>query len=124
MTDIALGITLPLKRGKTGYFEQSFDVIEQTKSNMINLILTRRGERPFQPDLGSELHNLIFTQMDDEYEKSVKNAVASAVRRWLPFVNIVEQVVTRNESKNSTLIEITFSLRTNIDITETIVVSF
>jgi len=124
MTDTALGITLPLKRGKTGYFEQAFDVITQVKSNLINLILTRKGERVFQPDFGSDLHTLIFTQMDEEYDKNVKNAVAAAVRKWMPFLNIVEQTVTRDEDKNSTLLEITFSLSTNADITETIVVEF
>ena len=124
MTDTALGITLPLKLGKTGYFEQAFDVITQIKSNLINLILTRKGERVFQPDFGSDLHSLIFTQMDEEYDKNVKNAVASAVRKWMPFLNIVEQLVTRDEDKNSTLLEVTFSLNTNTDITETIVVEF
>ena len=124
MPDIALGITLPLKRGKTGYFDQAFDVITQVKSNLINLILTRKGERVFQPEFGSGLHNLLFTQMDEEYDKNVKNAVVSAVRKWMPFVNIVEQLVTRDEDKNSTLLEVTFSLNTNTDITETIVVEF
>lgn len=124
MADIALGIVLPIKRGKTGYFEQAFDVITQVKSNLINLILTRKGERVFQSDFGTDLHTLVFTQMDDEYDKNVKNSVASAVRKWMPFINIVEQVVIRDEDKNNTLLEITFSLSTNSDITETIVVEF
>ena len=124
MADTALGIVLPIKRGKTGYFEQAFDVITQVKSNLINLILTRKGERVFQSDFGTDLHTLVFTQMDDEYDKNVKNSVASAVRKWMPFINIVEQVVIRDEDKNNTLLEITFSLSTNSDITETIVVEF
>lgn len=124
MADTALGIVLPIKRGKTGYFEQAFDVITQVKSNLINLILTRKGERVFQSDFGTDLHTLVFTQMDDEYDKNVKNSVASAVRKWMPFINIVEQVVMRDEDKNNTLLEITFSLSTNSDITETIVVEF
>ena len=49
MADIALGITLPIKLGKTGYFEQAFDTITQVKSNLINLLLTVKGERVFQP---------------------------------------------------------------------------
>lgn len=124
MTDVALGIVLPIKRGKTGYFAQAFDVITQVKSNLINLLLTYKGERVFQPDFGSNLHSLVFTQMDEEYDKNVKNAVASAVRQWMPFLNIVEQLITRDEGKNSTLLEVTFSLNTNTDITETIVVEF
>ena len=124
MADTALGITLPIKRGKTGFFEQAFDSLTQVKSNLINLILTRKGERVFQPSFGSDLHSLVFTQMDEEYEQNVKRAVQSSVNKWMPFLNIVEQTVTRDEDRNRTLIEATFSLRNNADITETIVVEF
>lgn len=124
MPDTALGILLPIKRGKTGFFEQGFDALTQVKSNLINLILTRKGERVFQPAFGSNLHRLVFAQMDQEYEQKVKQAVVSAVRIWMPFLSIQEQVVTRDDDRNSTLIEVTFGLRSNVDITETIVVEF
>lgn len=124
MTDIALGVTLPIKLGKTGYFEQAFDTITQVKSNLINLLLTVKGERVFQPTFGSDLHTLLFTQMDEEYEANVKRAIQSAVSKWLPFLNIVEQIVTRDHDRNRTLVELTFSLNTQADITETIVIDF
>jgi len=124
MVDIALGITLPIKLGKTGYFEQAFDTITQVKSNLINLLLTVKGERLFQPTFGSDLHTLLFTQMDEEYEANVKRAIQSAVGKWLPFLNIVEQIVTRDHDRNRTLVELTFSLNTQADITETIVIDF
>lgn len=124
MADIALGITLPIKLGKTGYFEQGFDTITQVKSNLINLLLTVKGERVFQPTFGSDLHTLLFTQMDEEYEANVKRAIQSAVSKWLPFLNIVEQNVTRDHERNRTLVELTFSLNTQADITETIVIDF
>ena len=124
MANEALGITLPIKRGKTGYFEQAFDVNTQVRSNLINLLLTIKGERLFQPDFGSNIHDLIFTQMDEAYENAVKSSVQSAVSKWMPFLNIVEQTVIRNDNKNSTLLQVTFSLRSNADITETIVVEF
>ena len=124
MADIALGITLPIKLGKTGYFEQAFDTITQVKSNLINLLLTVKGERVFQPTFGSDLHTLLFTQMDEEYEANVKRAIQSAVSKWLPFLNIVEQNVTRDHERNRTLVELTFSLNTQADITETIVIDF
>lgn len=124
MADPALGILLPIKRGKTGFFEQGFDTLTQVKSNLINLILTRKGERVYQPTFGSNLHSLVFAQMDQEYEQKVKQAVVSAVRTWMPFLRIQEQTVTRDDNRNSTLIEITFGLRSNTDITETIIVEF
>jgi len=120
----AIGITLPLKRGKTGYFEQSYTAIDQVKSNLTNLLLTRKGERPFQPELGSELHNLIFSQMDEEYDVAVQNAIQRAISQWMPFLTITEMEVKRDDDRNKTLVKVTFALSSNVDITASIVVEF
>ena len=56
----AYGITLPVKNGGTGFFEQAFTSREQAKSNLINLLLTERGERVMQPDFGTGLKSLLF----------------------------------------------------------------
>ena len=119
-----IGITLPLQRGKTGYFEQSFTTIDQVKSNLINLLLTRKGERPFQPEFGSELHSLLFTQMDDEYDAAVQSAVQRAISQWMPFLLIVEMEVERDDDRNRTLVKVTFAISSNTTITESIVVEF
>ena len=120
----AIGIILPLKRGKTGYFEQSFDSLTQVKSNLINLLMTRKGERVFQPDFGCDLHELLFTQMDEEYEAEVQSAVQRAISTWMPFLTIVELEVVRDDARNKTLVKVTFALSNNTTITESIVVEF
>jgi len=120
----AIGVTLPLRRGKTGYFEQSFTAIEQVKSNLTNLLLTVKGERVFQPEFGSELHNLLFTQMDEEYDSTVQNAVQRAITQWMPFLTIVELEVLRDEDRNKTLVKVTFAISSNTSIMDSIVVEF
>ena len=47
----AYGITSPLKRGNTGFFEQAFTSFEQAKSNLKNLLSTAKGERLMQPKI-------------------------------------------------------------------------
>lgn len=85
----AYGITLPVKNGETGYFEQAFTSREQAKSNLKNLLLTSRGERVMQPDFGTGLKDLLFEQMDDDiFEDRVKTTVLDSVAFWLPYINI------------------------------------
>jgi phage baseplate assembly protein W len=85
----AYGITLPVKNGETGYFEQAFTSREQAKSNLKNLLLTSRGERVMQPNFGTGLKELLFEQMDDElFEDRVKTTVLDSVSFWLPYINI------------------------------------
>ena len=40
--DFAYGITLPVQRGNTGYFAQSFSSYEQAKANLKNLLISKR----------------------------------------------------------------------------------
>ncbi len=124
MADRTIGVLLPIKRGKTGYFDASIDVVTQIKSNLVNLVMTRKGERVFQPEFGTDLHELIFEQMDDEFPGRVEAAIRAAVARWMPFLIIDEIQISLDPDRNRTLVQITFSLRSNINVTDTVVVEF
>jgi hypothetical protein len=84
----AYGITLPVQRGNSGYFSQAFSSFEQAKSNLRNLLLTRKGERVFQPNFGSGIHELLFEQATDELETRLQENITDSVNFWLPYINI------------------------------------
>ena len=52
------------------------------------LLLTRRGERPFQPDLGSGLQNLLFEPMDYGSAALIKKEITDTLNRYEPRVSI------------------------------------
>lgn len=89
--NFAIGLTLPLQRGNTGYFAQSFTTTEQVRSNIINLLKTKRGERLFQPEFGSGLHSLLFEQATDTLEEDIEETINSALEQWLPYV-VAEEI--------------------------------
>lgn len=86
----AYGITLPIKRGNTGYFEQAFTSFEQAKANLKNLLLTAKGERVMQPEFGTGLQSLLFEPMDDTFENRLQDVITQTVSYWLPYINIEE----------------------------------
>ena len=89
--NFAVGITLPIQRGNDGYFRQSFKTFDQVRSNLKNLLLTKRGERIFQPDFGSGLHDLLFNPATEKFEEDLETTINDAVAKWLPYV-IVEDI--------------------------------
>lgn len=95
--NFAYGITLPIKRGNTGFFEQAFTSFEQAKSNLKNLLLTRKGERIMQPNFGSGLHELLFEQADDQLEQRLEEEITNTVNFWLPYISIKEIEVTMTD---------------------------
>ena len=89
--NFAVGITLPIQRGNEGYFRQSFRTFDQVRSNLKNLLLTKKGERILQPDFGSGLHDLLFNPATEKFEEDLETTINDAVAKWLPYV-IVEDI--------------------------------
>ena len=61
--DVAVGVKLPFGK-PNGLFSQSYTTEEQAVSNLKNLLLTRKGERPFQPLFGSDVYFQLFELID------------------------------------------------------------
>jgi phage baseplate assembly protein W len=79
--DYAYGITLPIQIGNTA-FNQSFTSFEQIRSNIKNVLLTKKFERVMNPDFGSGLQELLF-QSNDEILASDVDDTACPRFRWL-----------------------------------------
>jgi len=119
-----IGITLPIQRGIGGYFESTQDILVQLKSNLTNLLLTQKGERPFQPEFGSDLHALVFEQMTDDGLSNVQGSIKSAVAQWMPFIQVNNVEVERDLDMNRVYTRITFSLSTDKNVLDSITLVF
>ena len=118
--DYAVGISLPIQLGNT-YFNQTFNTSEQVKSNIKNLLLTKRGERILQPEFGSGLHSVLFEFNNDELETKIEEVVTEAIERWLPYVTIDEIIIeSTDELKDNNRVNISmkFSIADNPQLNE------
>jgi phage baseplate assembly protein W len=89
MATLPIGITLPIRLGSQGYFEQSFDTVTQLKSNVINFFSTMQGERPFNPTFGTALYGEIFSNDDEQNVNEVcENILRDEIKQWFPMLNI------------------------------------
>jgi phage baseplate assembly protein W len=117
----AYGITLPLKRGGNGYFEQAFTSFEQAKSNLKNLLLTKRGERIMQPEFGTGLEALLFEPMDDGFETKLTDVITQTVNYWLPYINIEEidiEMTDEMKDRHIAHMKIQFTVGNQIELQE------
>jgi phage baseplate assembly protein W len=123
----ALGITLPLQRGNTGYFEQAFDTLTQVKTNFINLILTRKGERVHQPEFGCCIHEYLFEQLTPENIEGARLCVVDAVNTWMPFLELGQFELDTSPTaldNNRLQLYVGYRLRTNPNIRDSIILTF
>ena len=114
--DVYIGIGLPLTHNKNGFFYRTKTSLEQAKSNIKNLLLTKKGERLGNPDFGSDLFRVVFEQEGDDIESKVEEAIRSAVDRFLAYINIINVFTTQQDNQVNVSIE--FSVPLNPDTIE------
>ena len=111
--DTAIGITLPLQITNTA-FNQSFQTIDQVRTNIKSLLLTKRRERVMQPFLGSGLTELLFEQNDEDLEDRIENTIVQSLQTWLPYVVIDTIIIEQsNELKDRNSLEVSITFRIN-----------
>lgn len=116
-TSPIFGITYPMVKGQNGYFNTSNTVMNQIKSNLKNLLLTRIGERLAQPTLGSDLHKIVFEPNDDNIKQKATDYIEAAISTWMPYIsveNLAYTVSATDKDNNNFYIVLTFSFNNQI----------
>ena len=113
--DKYVGIRFPLDHSPEGFFYKTKTVLEQSKANLQNLLLTTPGERIFQPEFGSQLKSIVFEQGED-IPNRIEEAIRSAVDKFLAYINIENVFTTQQDNEVNVSIE--FSVPLNPDTIE------
>ena len=90
--DYAIGLSLPLSFDQHT-FAQTYKTTDQVRSNIKNLLLTRKGERVLQPEFGCPLTKLVFENITDELETKIEDAITDSINMWLPYITIEDIVI-------------------------------
>ena len=61
-----------------------------------NLVLTAPGERFFNENLGSNVNNLLFENMDDVTASSIKDEIENTINNFEPRVKLLKTKVSPN----------------------------
>lgn len=93
-----ININYPFKDSKTGFFlDLNSDPKRAIKADLLHLILTRKGQRLYLPDFGTDLLKFIFEENDEITLAGIKQEITTVVERYLPKLQIKEISVTQSE---------------------------
>jgi phage baseplate assembly protein W len=89
------GINFPFQDSLQGkYLSLSEDANREIRSNLIHLILTRKGSRYYLPDFGTRIFEFIFEPMDSPTFESIKSDIKDNVEKYIP--NLIINEITIN----------------------------
>ena len=101
--DLDLNFTIHPIRKDINVHKNEFAIINSVK----NLILTNFYERPFQPQIGSSVRNLLFENIDTIIAAQLERAIEETILNYEPRVQIsnITAVARPDENKYSVQLE-------------------
>ena len=92
---------------------------EAIKASVRNLILTKNYERPFHPEIGSQVTNMFFEDYSPSVRLMVERTIVETIERFEPRVRLISVQLIEDPDNNSISVEIVFT-PSNIDVPITI----
>ena len=89
-----VGISLPFNGNSV--FNSTYTTSEQLKHNLINLLLTEKGERFFDNEFGIGIRNILFENISDL--ESIKTSIKKDIVRYVPHLIIRELNITSTDN--------------------------
>lgn len=111
----ALGISYPIVKGNTGFFEQTFDTLSNVRSKLYILLKTDPAERVFNPTFGLGLRRYLFDQITDFTIEDIRQNIEEKIARYIPEVFIsnleINSDFNDNADRNRILIKLSVNLK-------------
>ena len=113
-TRVSVGLDLPLGRQPgtpDGYFTSTKTTIDAVKNDIKLLLMTQKGERLMQPNLGMDIRKFLFEQITEDITIQIENDIVDTFSRWLPFVQLSDILIDlKNQDRNQIKIEVKFNI--------------
>jgi phage baseplate assembly protein W len=81
---------------------------DAVKEAMVNLIMTDRGERLMQPNLGAGLKELLFENLTPATLELIKDRVKTTLETYEPRADIIDVMVAGSLDENEVYVTVRF----------------
>ena len=111
MAKRSINIAFPFEPSAVGDFLLMNTTTERAiKSDLVHLLLTRKGDRLYNPEFGSGLYNYIFEQIDETTLSDIKRDLEEKIKKYIPNLTIDEIIVTPDPDRNQMKINFEYTI--------------
>jgi phage baseplate assembly protein W len=121
-----ININYPFKDSKKGYFLDMTENDNQAiKADLLHLILTRRGQRLYNPDFGTDLLRFIFEPNDGLTQEGIKEEIKTVVKKFLPNLKLNDILIEVSpETEHAAVVSLSYTISDGVfESSETIVIN-
>ena len=111
-----INIEFPFQESKKGAFlNLNQEDAKAVRSDLMHLILTRKGERLYNPEFGTDLLRFIFEPNDSLTYSAIKLDIQSTVKKYLPNLEVNDIIVEIDENNEyRALIRIDYTITEDV----------
>lgn len=106
----AVGFGFPLDGNAV--FNPTYQTRDQIQANLINYLLTNKGERIFNPNFGADLRSLIFKNPTSTSLGELQFEIENALNTFFPEIEIQEIKFDDLGEENSLTFSLTYQILT------------
>jgi phage baseplate assembly protein W len=106
--NIVIGVSLPFNA--PGVFNKTYSTKEQIKSNLINLLLTDKGERIMNPEFGADLRRSLFDNITNSNIDLLEIKITDAINIFIPEIELLGVDIIPDFDYNTLNITISYRL--------------
>lgn len=98
---------------------------EAIRSDLMHLILTKKGERLYLPDFGTNLLKYIFEPNDNLSHTNLTQEIKDTVKKYIPNLQINSvKVTTSNSNEHVAITEINYTITEDVfETTDTLIIT-
>ena len=82
--------------------------VDAIKASIQNLILTKNYERPFHPEIGSQVTALMFENFMPSTIVAIERSIRNTIEKFEPRATILDVQIVDDSDNNAIDIEVTF----------------
>ena len=106
-----ININFPFETSPLGDFlKLNATTRNAVKADITHLLLTRKGDRLYNPEFGSGLYDYLFEQIDETTISDVKQELQVNIGRYIPNVTINEILITPDPDANHIKVNLDYSV--------------
>lgn len=110
----AIGVALPFSAGAV--FNSTYQSKDAIKTNLVNLLLTSRGERVLNPLFGTNLREVLFEQITDTTIRRLDREIRSTISNYFPTISIKSLIIKSDPDYNTVSLVMSYTVvDTNIE---------
>ena len=107
-----IGLDYPIRRSPSdGFFAGTETTAEETRTTLLYVLNTQKGERPMHPDFGTELRQALFEPANERTRVQVEEEIRAAIERYVPYVNLEQFAIERGRDQSR--LKVSFSTQFN-----------